>query len=76
MRLSIGIQKNIVTKFGLSHWEKERLVDLICLKVFKEFTHNYQLQQVEAIRIDKYITKESILDLPLAMERYVKDYPR
>jgi hypothetical protein len=29
----IGIEETIVNKYRLSHWEKERLVDLICMKV-------------------------------------------
>jgi hypothetical protein len=40
----IGIEKNIVKEYQLTHWEKERVVDLICSLAFGDILHNYKLQ--------------------------------
>ena len=56
--------------------EKERLVDLITLKKFGNFLPGYQLQNFGDSRIDPYITDETMNDLPAAVEKYIKDFPR
>ncbi|HUW24421.1 MAG TPA: hypothetical protein VMW04_02220 [Patescibacteria group bacterium] len=72
----IGIEDGIVQKYGLSHWEKERTVDKICSIRFGDLLPNYDFQARGDIRIDPYVTSETIRQLPQAMERYVKDFPR
>ncbi|MFC1894377.1 hypothetical protein ACFLYH_00325 [Candidatus Dependentiae bacterium] len=41
----IGIEEDIVKQYNLEHWEKERLVDLICSLYLKDFFPNYKIQQ-------------------------------
>lgn len=74
--IHLGIHENIVKRFKLSHWEKERLVDLICLKGLGKVVPKYSLQEVEDKKIDRYINKEALLALPLAVAQYISDYPR
>ena len=74
--IHMGIEKNIVNCFGLNHWEKERLVDLICALKFGDILPNYQIQQQGNKKIDYYITSKSIDQLPKAVEKYVTDFPR
>lgn len=74
--IHIGIEENIVKQFNLTHKEKERLVDLIVLKKFKDFLQEYQPQSFGDTNIDRYITNESLDNLPKSIEKYVKDFPR
>jgi len=71
-----GIQVGIVKKFDLTHAEKERLVDLIVSRKFETLLPGYVLQPRGDKRLDDYITEEAFEDLPSAIERYVKDFPR
>ena len=73
----MGIEKNIVQKYNLKHWEKEYLVDIICNKYLGSLMPEYGVQKIDMKRMNKYITKENIeKDLPKAIERYIEKYPR
>lgn len=66
----IGIEENIVEKYKLAHWEKERLVDLICSKYLK--LPEYDMQKIQN-QIDQFVTYENIVkDLPLAIESFIE----
>jgi len=69
----IGIEESIVQKFKLSHWEKERLVDLLVSTVYKEDISNYKMQDAGVADLDNYINSVTILNLPLAIEKYVTE---
>lgn len=72
MRLSI-----IVKKYKLSHWEKERLVDLICSEYLDEVFPTYKMQQQRDKRSDAFVDQRTIThDLPLSIAQFVKQYPR
>ena len=68
----IGIEKNIVKKYQLTHWEKERVVDLVCSLAFIDLLPNYTLQWKGEKSLDAFVNKDSIMNLPLAIESYVK----
>ena len=72
----IGIEKNIVNHFSLDNWEKEAVVDLICVLKFKDILPTYQIQKQGNKKIGNYITLKSINNLPKAIEKYVTDFPR
>lgn len=72
----LGIQKNIVEHFRLSHWEKEQLVDLICLKELTGFVPGYELQEGGEEVIDHYVNDEAFLDFPSAVAKFVEDRRR
>ena len=72
----MGIEENIIKRFALDHWEKEELVDMICILKFGDIWPNYQKQQSGNKKIDSYINSESIKDLPRAIEKYVINFPR
>jgi len=72
----IGIEQNIVKKYNLDHWEKERLVDLICSLCFKKYLPEYTMQQNESVKIDFYIRIDTLNNLPSAVEDYINKYPR
>ncbi len=72
----IGIQSNIVEQLGLTHWEKERTVDRICMLKFGDILPNYLPNSKGDTRVDSFITEASLSDLPSAIGRYVNEYPR
>lgn len=68
----IGIEKTIVTKFNLSHWEKERLVDLICSLYLKDLLPNYKMQKIENTKIDVFVNQAVIENnLPEVVEKFI-----
>lgn len=73
----IGIEETIVKKYQLSHWEKERLVDLICSLYLNEVLPNYKTQRNGDKRLDAFVDQYTIaFDLPSAMVKFVEQYPR
>ena len=68
----IGIDKKIVKEYQLTHWEKERVVDLICSLAFGNILNNYSLQSKGEKGLDSFVNKDSIMNLPLAIKHYVK----
>ncbi len=72
----IGIETNIVQQYRLSHWEKERVVDLICKSHFKDLLSEYTLQAKGDARIDPYITELSLRNLPSSILEYITKIPR
>jgi hypothetical protein len=72
----LGIENSVVRKYKLNHWEKERLVDLVCQRKFGEIFPDYQLQEKGDSRIDSYITDEALNNLPLAIKKYVNAFSR
>lgn len=73
----IGIEESIVKKYKLSHWEKERLVDLICYHCLNEILPNYWMQQKGDKRIDAFVDQHAIThDLPLTIARFVELHVR
>jgi hypothetical protein len=73
----IGIEDNIVKKYNLEHWEKERIVDLICSVYLGNILSNYRTQRVRNKNIDQFINYENILkDLPSAIKSFTEKYPR
>lgn len=72
----IGIEKNIAEPYELEHWERERLVDQMCVHLFQEELPGYELQPNGDPRIDPYITHDSLKNLPVAVQKYVTDFPR
>jgi hypothetical protein len=74
--IHIGIGENITDHFKLTHWEEERIVDLICILKFKDILPKYPLQEKSSKKIDSYIKSVSIDQLPKAIEKYITDFPR
>lgn len=72
----IGIEELIVQRLQLTHSEKERVVDRICWLEFADILPDYKTQKQGPPELDSFVTKESLLDLPEAIERYVQAYPR
>ena len=73
----IGIEESIVKKYRLSHWEKERLVDLICALYLAEILPEYKMQPNGDKRLDMFVDERNIVQhLPLAIERFVQNHPR
>ena len=72
----LGIEESIVVRYKLTQSEKERVVDYICKYYFEDLLPKYSMQRIGARRMDKFINAESIRNLPMAIENYVKKYPR
>lgn len=74
--IHIGIEENIVDKYDLTHWEKERVVDKICDLQFSDLLQDYWFQPKADRNVDSYITSETIDQLPKAIEKFINDFPR
>lgn len=72
----LGVEKDLIKRFGLTHWEKERVIDHICMQGCGHILTDYEFQDRGDERLDSYIASATINDLPTAIERYVADYPR
>ena len=72
----LGIERPIVQRFGLTHWEKERLVDLICSIRLRDVLPDYRLQSKGHTELDAYVDEAALADLPGAIERYAAGHPR
>lgn len=68
--IHIGIEESIVKKFRLTHWEKERLVDLLVKTLFAKELPGHKLQGEAKNKIDGYINLESIKVLPETVASY------
>lgn len=74
--IHMGIEENIVNHFRLSHWEKERVVDLMTKLLFGNLLPDYMLQDKGDKRVDPFVTVETLQDLPASIEKYVGEFPR
>jgi len=73
----MGIQESIVDCYKLTHWEKERLVDLFVKILFEDYLPEYKLQAIQDSQINKYIINmASIERLPDSISEFVKEFPR
>lgn len=72
----MGIEDNIVNHFWLSHWEKERIVDLMTQLLFADLLPDYMLQDKGDKRVDPFVTAETLQNLPASIEKYVGEFPR
>ena len=61
----IGIEENIVKKYKLGHWQKERVVDLICSLYLKDLLPNYKPSHLNEKygdrRIDAFVNEKTTL---------------
>jgi hypothetical protein len=68
----IGIENTIVSKYGLSHWTKERIVDQFMMHHFKDVCPDYRMQPNAETGIDRIFTGEDVWDhLPERVHEYV-----
>lgn len=80
--IEIGIHP-LVKKFRLTHEEKERVADHVCIKGLADILEGYTFQTddpnispVGDKRIDQFFTQESLDNLPIILKRCVEQYPR
>jgi hypothetical protein len=66
----LGIEGPIVRRFGLTHPEKERLVDRICVVAFGDRMPGYETQPMGPPTLDRFIDVGALDHLPAAIERY------
>jgi len=67
----LGIERPIVRRFGLSHMEKERLVDRICVVAFAALLPGYRVQPLGPPALDSFVDAGALDDLPAAVAQYV-----
>lgn len=66
----IGLENAIVRKYGLSHWEKERLVDRFVEGCFADVLPVYQMQNIALPDLDAYLDGNGWNDLRNAIKNY------
>jgi hypothetical protein len=68
----IGIESTIVSKYGLSHWTKERIVDQFMVRHFKDVCPDYRIQSNAETDIDTIFEEEDAWDnLPERVRRHI-----
>jgi hypothetical protein len=65
-----------VRRFALTHPEKERLVDRICIVAFPRLLPGYRAQPMGPPELDAFVDDAALHDLPAAVARYVAAHPR
>lgn len=73
--VNIGIEKNIIQKYNLSRWQKERVIDLICMLYLNEVIPYYTPPEPNKKhgdrKIDPFVNKQTITqNLPAAIEKF------
>ncbi len=71
----IGVEHIIVERFGLTHPEKERLVDRICMVAFPALLPRYRAQPFGPPELDAFVDATALDDLPTSIARYRAAYP-
>jgi len=59
----IGLEKDFVREWGLTHEQKERLVDLVVAQHFSNLIPEYKLQSLGDTSIDGFLTLEDMASL-------------
>ncbi len=73
----IGIEESIVKRYQLTHWEKERLVDLICYHYLNQILPEYRMHPKGDKQIDDFTNEYTMIhDLPAAIASFIKQHPR
>lgn len=68
----IGIEEVIVNKYKLSHWEKERVVDLICRDILSVSDQMQRPHDRTIETLNEFVTITTIDNLPKAIEEYLR----
>lgn len=68
--MHIAVEENFVQRFALSHWEKERLVDLLTRRELGHLLPGYELQPQGAAELDPFIVDTPLAELADALQRY------
>ena len=68
--MHLAVEEGFVQKYGLSHWEKERLVDLLTKRELGHLLPGYQLQAQGVEALDSFVRETPLDGLSEALERY------
>lgn len=68
--MHIAVEDGLVQRFGLSHWEKERLVDLLTRRELGDLLPSYELQPQGVAELDAYVADTPLSELSEALQRY------
>ena len=71
--MHLAVDEGLVRRFGLSHWGKERLVDLLVQREFSESLPDYKLQSRGEKALDPYLAHMPLARIAEALERYQSD---
>ncbi len=70
--MHIATEETLVQRFELSHWEKERLVDVLCQRELGHVLKDYQLQPLGDAQLGEVITDVPLAGLAAALAKYRK----
>ncbi|MEM6793294.1 MAG: hypothetical protein AAF725_04900 [Acidobacteriota bacterium] len=68
--MHLAIEEGFVQRFGLSHWEKERLVDLLVKREFSDLLPDYRLQNLGEKALDPHVQDVLLGELAEALDGY------
>ncbi len=68
--MHLAVEEGFVQKYGLSHWEKERLIDLLTKRELGHLLPGYQLQPQGVEALDSFVRETPLNELAEALERY------
>lgn len=74
--IHVSIESVFCGPYGLTHGEKEALVDTIVALRFEDLLNGYTPQRSRDGRIDPYVTLRTLPHLHESLARFIADYPR
>ncbi|ANM30536.1 hypothetical protein ABI59_14560 [Acidobacteria bacterium Mor1] len=73
--MHLAVEEGIVQRFALSHWEKERLIDLLVKGHLGHLFPDYRLQQNGVDALDRYLDGVPLTGVAAAIAGYRADHP-
>jgi hypothetical protein len=71
--LHLAVEEGIVQHFGLSHWEKERLVDLLSQTAFDSLRLSYRMQPQGVAALNSFLAGVPLVKISEAVARYLSE---
>ena len=68
--VQIGVDRPIVRKLGLTHWDKERLADLMVVRAFGPLFPGFTVTSNGSPELDALVTEEGLRDLARVVESW------
>ncbi|MEM8932633.1 MAG: hypothetical protein AAGE94_15730 [Acidobacteriota bacterium] len=69
--MHLAVEEGLVQRFGLGHWETERLVDLLVQREFSDTLIDYRLQSQGDAALDAVVADTPLVGMAQALEHFV-----
>ncbi len=70
--IHLAVEHGIAQPLQLQHWERERLVDLLAQREFRDLLPDYRLQGGNEAPMDRFVVNTELSDMREAVAEYVR----